>query len=125
MRSLLLFCLLTLSSCKAAVYEQKDQRSSLQSIVTSELGSVAAIENNKPGTFALAYSINNRSLKYIVVRLADLKIVIRQKIVKGSIAWSEDLQLKETHAPEMVKKNASARDNTRLIDLKNYVVQGR
>lgn len=126
MKFLLPFLLVTLCWLNpGASFQQNKPSLSLQSIVTSELGAHTTIENNKSGTFALAYSIHNRSVKYIVIRLTDLKIVVDQKTIRGSIAWNDDMCLKEVHAAEMVKKNADGNENAKLIDLRSFIVRKR
>ncbi len=87
----------------------------------SELGTSATVKENTAQTFALAYRSQNRLTDYMVIRLSDFKIVIKEKI-QGSVTWSGELQIKESRIPNMVKRNQKPEDNTRLIDLNNYII---
>jgi hypothetical protein len=117
--ALLLFIL---SSCQSAIAVQRGQgASTLQKISETEIGADAKIEKNESGTFALVYKNENRSVTYIVVRMADLKIVINKKVITGSVTWSGDMQIKESTVPGIIKKNSRSDDNIRYIDLKNFI----
>lgn len=113
----------TLCCCKAASPSSQGP-ASLQEIVDSEIGTHALIEKNKGETFALAYQNGNASVEYLVVRLSDLKIVVKEKI-QGSVKWSGDMEITVTRTPGIVKKNARPEDNIRLIDLNNYVIHNK
>jgi hypothetical protein len=112
--------LLTLCCCKAASPSSQEP-SSLQKIVDSEIGTHAVIEKNKVETFALAHQTSNTSVEYLVIRLSDLKIVVKEKI-QGSVKWSGEMEIKVARMPGIVKKNTQPEDNIRLIDLNNYVI---
>jgi hypothetical protein len=120
MRFFLVVFLSTLCCCKASVTSSQEP-ASLQKIVASEIGTQAVIEKNNAGTFALAHQTENKSVSFLVIRLADLKIVLKEKI-NGSVRWSSEMEIKVTQVPGIVKKNAQPEDNTRLIDLNNYVI---
>ena len=117
-----LFFLLPLGSCKPAASVQTDSRATLQSVVDAELDIHATIEKNKSMTFALAYRNQNRETEYIVVRLKDLTVVRKERLT-GSVAWSGEMQLKESAVQGMVKRDSKPSENFRLIDLNNYLIQ--
>ena len=117
-----LFFLLPLGSCKPAASVQTDSLATLQSVVDAELDIHATIEKNKSMTFALAYRNQNRETEYIVVRLKDL-MVVRKERLTGSVAWSGEMQLKESAVQGMVKRDSKPSENFRLIDLNNYLIQ--
>jgi hypothetical protein len=116
--SALLFFILC--CCKAASTSSQEP-SSLQKIVTSEIGASAIIEKNNSATFALAQQTENKSVSFLVIRLSDLKIVIKEKII-GSVTWSGEMEIKIIRTPGIVKTNAQPEDNIRVINLNNYVI---
>jgi len=111
----------TLCCCKAASTTSQEP-SSLQKIVASEIGAPASIEKNNSATFALAQQVDNKSVSFLVIRLSDLKIVIKEKIT-GSVSWSGEMEIKVTRTPGMVKTNEKPEDHIRIINLNNYVIQ--
>ena len=121
MRFLFVMFLSTLCCCKAATTSLQNHVT-LQKIVDNEIGTNATIEKNNPATFALAYQVKNKSVEYVVVRLVDLKVVVKEKINQGSVTWSGDMQIKVVLIPGIVKLNSKPADNIRLIDLNNYVI---
>ncbi len=114
--------LLLLACCKPAASVQTVGRGTLQSLVDAALGPHATIEKNKSQTFALAYQNQNRETEYVVVRLNDLMVVRKEKII-GSVAWNGEMQLKESLVAGMVKRDSNPNENIRLIDLNNYLIQ--
>jgi hypothetical protein len=121
MRFLSVFFLATLYCCKAASTTSHEQVT-LEKITEAEIGPNAVIEKNHTATFALAYRAKDRSVEYIVIRLSDLKIVIKEKI-QGSVTWEGEMQIKVTQTPGMVKLNSKPEDNVKIIDLTNYAIQ--
>src|SRR5260221_6715110 len=115
MRFLFVMFLSTLCCCKAATTSLQNQVT-LQKIVDNEIGVNATIEKNSSAAFALAFQVKDRSVEYIVVRLADLKIVVKEKINQGSVTWSGDMRIKVTQTPGIVKMNSKPEDNIRFID---------
>jgi hypothetical protein len=113
----------TLCCCKAAGISSSDQ-SSLQQIVESELGANAKIEKNNTSNFALAHESKDKTVSFIVVRLTDLKIVVKEKI-QGSVTWDKAMSIKVTTIPGIVKANAKPEDNVRIIDLNNFAIQSK
>jgi hypothetical protein len=110
----------TLCCCKAASTSSQEP-ASLQKIVESEIGTHAIIEKNNSGTFALAHQTENKSVAFLVIRLSDLKIVVKEKI-QGSVTWSREMEIKVIRTPGIVKTNARPEDNIRIINLSNYVI---
>jgi hypothetical protein len=123
MRFLSVALITTLCCCKAASISSLDQ-ATLQKIVESEIGANAIVEKNNPSTFALAYQAKDRSVEFIVIRLMDLKIVVKEKI-QGSVTWDRKMNIKVTTTPGIVKINSKPEDNVRVIDLSNYVIQNK
>jgi len=93
----------------------------LHKIVQQELGDNPSIEKNQANTFALAFRSENKFLKYIVVRLQDNQVVLREKI-RGSVTWTGNMQIKESHIPGMVRSNSKPEDFMKTIDLNQFVV---
>ncbi len=112
---------LALCCCKPLASVQKENQTTLRFVVESELGTAAIIEKNKSQAFALAYRDQNRETKYIVVRLSDLNVILKETIT-GSVRWSGEMQLKESLIPGMVRRDPKPDDNIRLIDLNNYII---
>ena len=121
MRFLSVFFLITLCGCKAASTSSHEQVA-LKKIAEAEIGPDAIIEKNHTATFALAYQAKDRTVEYLVVRIADLKIVVKEKI-QGSVTWDGEMKIKVTQTPGMVKVDAKPADNVRVIDLNNYAIQ--
>lgn len=121
MRFLSILFLLALCCCKSST-SSKQEQDTLQKIIDTEIGADAKIEKNKQATFVLAYQSQNRSVEYIIVRLTDLKVVIKEKINQGSVTWNGEMQIKVVRTPGMIKKNSKPKDNIQLIDLNNYVI---
>jgi len=121
MRFLSVFFLITLYCCKAAS-TTSHQQVTLKEIAEAEIGTQATIEKNHAATFALAYQAKDRTVEYLVVRIADLKIVVKEKI-QGSVTWDGDMKIKVTQTPGMVKVDAKPEDHVRIIDLNNYAIQ--
>src|SRR5579872_4059758 len=112
MKSNLALLLFIMPSCQPATAVQQSQAvTTLQKISETEIGADAKIETNKSGTFALISKDKNRSVEYIVVRMADLKVVIKEKIVAGSVIWSGEMQIRESRVPGIIKTNSRAEDN--------------
>jgi hypothetical protein len=121
MRFLSIFFLLVLCCCKSST-TAKQKPNTLQKIVDTEIGTGAKIETNKPLTFALAYQSQNRSVEYVIVRLTDLSVVIKEKINQGSVTWNGEMQIKVMRTPGIIKKNLKPENNIQVIDLNNYVI---
>jgi hypothetical protein len=120
MRFLSVLFVATLCCCKAASTTSHEQ-ATFEQIVESEIGANAIIEKNNPLTFALAYHTNNRSVDYLIIRLSDLKIVVKEKI-QGSVTWDGAMRIKVITMPGIVKMNSKPEDKVRIIDLNNYVI---
>jgi len=123
MRFIFLFFFATLCCCKAASTTSHDQ-ATLQKIVGTEIGAGAIIEKNISSTFALAHQTKDRSVEYLIIRLSDLKIVVREKI-QGSVTWSGDMEIKVIKTPGMVKLNSKPEDNVKIINLNNYIIHNK
>ncbi len=121
MRFLSVALIATLYCCKAA-HVSSHQQITLQKIVESEIGANAIVERNNSSTFALASQSRGRSIEFIVIRLIDLKIVVKEKI-QGSVTWDREMTIKVTTTPGVVKMNSRPEDNVRVVDLNNYVIQ--
>ena len=115
--------LATLCCCRAASTSSPEQ-ATLQKIVASEIGENAFVEKNNSSTFALAYQTKDRTVKFIVIRLADLQIVINER-VQGSVTWEREMNIKVTKTPGIVKMKAPPEDNVRVIDLNNYIIHNK
>ena len=123
MRFLSVFFLATLLCCKAASNPSNGQ-ATLEKIVETEIGVNAIIEKNNSSTFALASQTNNRSVEYLIIRLSDLKVVVKEKI-QGSVTWNGDKEIKVTQIPGTVKMNSRPEDNVKIINLNNYAIPNK
>jgi len=123
MRFLSLLFIAALFCCKAANNASSDQ-ATLEKLVETEIGANATIEKNNSSTFALASRTDNRFIEYIIIRLSDLKIVVKDKI-QGSVTWSGDMAIKVMKTPGMVKMNSRPDDNVKIINLENYLIHNR
>jgi len=123
MRFLSVFFLATLFCCKAASNPSNNQ-ATLEKIVETEIGVNAIIKKNNSLTFALASQTNNRSVEYLIIRLSDLKIIIKEKI-QGSVTWNGDKEIKVTQIPGTVKMNSRPEDNVKIINLNNYAIPNK
>ena len=123
MRFLSVLFIATLFCCKAANNPSSDQ-ATLEKLVETEIGANATIEKNNSSTFALASRTDNRFIEYLIIRLSDLKIVVKEKI-QGSVTWSGDMAIKVTQTPGMVKMNSRPEDNVKIINLDNYLIHNR
>ncbi|HLZ17263.1 MAG TPA: hypothetical protein VKQ08_09490 [Cyclobacteriaceae bacterium] len=121
MRFLLVLLIATLSCCQAVGIPPQNQ-DNLQKLIEGEIGTKAIIKKNGTETFALAFQTQNRSVAFIVVRLTDMKVVVKEKIREGAVTWSGDLQIKVNETPGIVKTDSRPEDHTRLINLNNYVI---
>ena len=121
MRFLSVLLVATLCCCKAASTSSHEQ-ANLEKIVQAEIGPDATIKKNNASTFALAYKMKDRSVAYMIIRISDLKVVVKEKI-QGSVAWDGEMKIKVTQTPGMVKLDSKPEDNVREIDLSNYVIQ--
>ena len=111
----------TLSCCKAAGIPSQNQ-GDLQKLITTEIGVNATVKKNSNETFALAFRAQDRRLEFLVIRLTDNKIVVKEKINEGSVTWSGELQIKVNERPGIVKMDSKPEDHTRLINLDKYVI---
>jgi len=93
----------------------------LEDVIARELGPGATVEKNQSGTLALAYVEKERNLTYLVVRVADGQMIVKNKI-RGSVTWHADQVLKETSVPGIIKADEKATDHTKLIDLSVYKI---
>jgi hypothetical protein len=123
MRFVLIIFFATLCCCKA-VSHSSTQQVTLQKLVDGELGPNANIEKNNSSTFAIAYQSKDRSVEFLVIRLLDLKIILKDKI-QGSVSWSGDMKIKVFNTPGIVKLNSKPEDYVKIIDLNNYIIQNK
>jgi hypothetical protein len=121
MRFFLVLALSALCCCRAASIVPQNQ-DSLRAKVKAAIGDDAAITQNSSATFALAQTPNNPTA-FVVIRLADLQIVVTEKISQGSVTWSGEMQIKVVQIPGIVKMDSKPGDIVRLIDLNKYVIQ--
>jgi hypothetical protein len=111
---------LLICSCKPSATNQS-KNNALQKLVDREVSGKAIITKNKPNTFALATLNQDGSVDYVIVRLSDNKVVVKNKI-RGSIEWSGDMQISETQTPGMIKKDSKPSDFMKVIDLNQFVL---
>jgi hypothetical protein len=122
-----LFCfalLILIISCKPASKGQSVASDAFQKIVAKELSDKSIVTKNNTNSFALAYQEEDGFIRYIIVRLTDNNVVRKEKI-RGSVSWVNDMQIKESIIPGIVKKDAKPDDNTRIIDLNQFIVQAK
>ncbi len=122
MRLVLLFLILVVISCKPIAHAQSES-STLTKIVEQEVGATATIETNSVKTFALAYQNQGKVLTYIVIRMVDMKVVVKGKIHDGIVRWYNDMQIEKVVTPGIVKRDPNS-DNAsvKMIDLKKFVI---
>jgi hypothetical protein len=110
--------LMTLLSCKAAESQSNDD--TLQAEIKSKLGNEVIIENSVNGTFALYKQAPGghagRVYKYLVVRIADKKIVTEGNYKLGYVKWKDDSTLEVMTAQN---NNSSAEPIKKFINLNN------
>jgi hypothetical protein len=109
-------------ACKPASKIQSRNDNLLQRTVSQEIGETAVVTKNDSKTFALAVLNKDESVRYVVIRLSDNKVVIKNNI-RGTISWSGDMKLTEARALGIVKKDSKPEDYSRTIDLKQYLTQ--
>ena len=116
--------LVLLSACKPATTTIAQNDNALQKLVTHEIGENAIITQNESKTFAVGILSKDESTRYVVIRLSDNKVVIKNSI-RGSIAWTNDMQLSESVKPGIVKKDSKPGDYSRTIDLNQFLMQAK
>ena len=121
MRFVSVLFMVTLWNCKA-VGTTSHVQSSLEQLVEAQIGADAIIKKNNTATFALAYKSKDKSVEYLVIRLSDNKVVIKEKI-SGSVDWEGEMKIKVTVTPGIVKRDSKPEDYVRVIDLSSYIVQ--
>lgn len=116
---LVVFC-----ACKPASKTLSQDETALQKLVSRELGENATVSINDSKSFALGVKKKDESVRYMVVRLSDNKVVLTNNM-RGTISWSGDMQLAESHTPGIIKKDSKQGDNSRTIDLKQFIIQNK
>jgi len=118
----LIVALLLLCACKPSSKGQTQDDDSLLKIIKKEIGEKSTTTKNNSKTFALAYLEEDRTVRYIIVRLSDNTIVVKEKI-RGTISWVNDMQIKEMRTPGTVKKDYNPEEYSKVIDLNKYMTQ--
>jgi len=113
-----------LCACKPSTKTLSQNNNTLQQLVIREIGENAAITQNESKTFALGILSKDESVRYVVIRLSDYKVVLKNNI-RGSISWTNDMQLTESIKPGIVKKDSKPEDYSRAIDLKPFLIQAK
>lgn len=114
-----LFC-----TCKPASKTLSQDDNLLRKIVGQEIGENATITKNNSKTFALGVVTNDESVRYVVIRLSDNKVVVKNNI-RGVISWRADMELNESRTPGIVKKDSRSDDYSRTIDLKQFIAHSK
>ena len=114
--------LVLLCACKPASTNLSQDNKALKKLVTHEIGENATITQNESKTFALGVLGKDESVRYVVIRLSDNKVVVKN-IFRGSITWTNDMQLTESVKPGIVKKDSRPGDYSRIIDLNAFLTQ--
>src|SRR5437879_1890313 len=97
---LFLFC-----ACKPASKTLSQGDAPLQELVVREIGESATITKNDSKTFALGVLKKDESVRYVVIRLSDNKVVVKNNL-RGTVNWDGDMQLSEFRTPGIVKKES-------------------
>jgi len=115
---------LSLTVCKPikSIKESESSSEALAKIVRSEIGAEAIVQRNSSNTFALGFKSEKSFVKFIVIRLQDNQVVVRDK-VQGSIMWSDDMRIKESQIPGIVKLDSKPEDFIKVIDLNQFVIR--
>lgn len=59
------------------------------------------------------------ALKYVIIKIADNSIVIKESIPQGSVKWNEDFQVEIVAPPGIIREvNETVADYTYLLDVK-------
>src|SRR5882724_6158447 len=97
---------LSLTLCKPinSVKASDSSVNTLTRIVHAEIGDHAILEKNSSNTFALGFKSDKSFVKYIVIRLQDNQVVLRDK-VHGSVLWLDEMRIKVSRIPGIVKSN--------------------
>lgn len=120
------FCVLLVAfcACRPTSTTLSQDNNALQKLVTREIGEAATITQNESKTFALGVLNKDESVRYVVIRISDNKVVIKN-VIRGSITWTSDLQLTESVKPGIVKKDSKPGDYSRIIDLNAFITQAK
>lgn len=99
----------------------------LTSMATEQVGQGSSIEANENKSFALCWkdatnpSNNMHVLKFIIVRMADHKVVEQGSVTMGAVKWMTDYKVEVSHAPGQVELDRGVNSTTRTIDLTKYM----
>lgn len=118
--TLFLFCVsMTLASCRGAD-KALQEKISFDSIVGEKLGKKYDVSYNASKSYALCQQQregdhSQRSFKYLVVRLADNKVIREGSFKMGHVKWRDDISI-EVITSSSVKDDQGKRE---IISIKS------
>jgi len=109
MRVIYILFLLLIASCSGV---KKNETKFIDTFVLANFSEHAIIVSNSSETFALCYTIQKGTLmqpgnrlEYIIVDVAEGKIVFRETKFNASVKWYNDLYIKVDSSPEVQSKS--------------------
>ncbi len=111
----LLLILFILVGCKTS-----SQDSSLKKIINQELDGDYKIELNDSKTYALAWNKNQSNVNYVVVKLSTNSIILKKVNIHAEVTWHDDLHIKEITKSGQFKKDGSATNEIKLINVNDF-----
>lgn len=118
----LLSALLLFASCKAT---QSDEQllEKAKEIAVTKLGTSVKAFHNSTNDYILFIQDeeaqnNPSSIKFIVVRIAETKIVMEQSIIPGYAKWSDAYLLEWLSNPGTIRKDEDLRNYIKTIDVR-------
>lgn len=125
--SLLVWALVLWSCAKPSTITTVGTTDWLDALASEQIGQGSTIEANQNKSFALCWkdatnpSNNMHVLKFIIVRMADHKVVEQGSVTMGAVKWMTDYKVEVSHAPGQVELERGVNSTTRTIDLTKYM----
>jgi len=118
----------TLGSCaKSSSTATRGDSDWLVNLASEKVGQGPTIEANESGSFSLCWkdAVNPSNsmpvLNFIIVRMADHKVVEQGAVTMGTVKWTDDYQLEVSHTPGQVELDRGVNSTTRTISLTKYL----
>lgn len=121
----LLICLFC--SCASSVTTSNTPTDWLVDLASEKIGEDPSIEKNQSQSFALCWrnftnpSNNMPIVNFVVVRMADHRVVEQGSVTMGSVNWKTDYQVEISTAPGQIELERGVNATTRTIDLTKYL----
>jgi hypothetical protein len=109
----------------AAGCRASSQDSRLNEIFQTELGVQFSIELNSSKSFALGWKQEGTNVSYAVVQLSTYQVIIKNMHIHATVTWHNNLQIKETSKPEVIRKEGNAAQTSKLINVNDYLVNSK